>query len=78
MAVVMEMKARNGVRIRFEDDAYAGCSKEELQRRQRKIAQVFEEEFLKRLEALPPEERLAFIEAHRAPADALPPGAWVG
>lgn len=78
MAVVMEMKARNGVRIQFVDDAYAGCSREELLRRQRKAARTWTEIFRETLEKLPPEERPAFIEAHRAPDDALPPDVWIG
>lgn len=33
MAVVMEYTTKNGVRILFEDDAYAGCSQAEIDRR---------------------------------------------
>ena len=78
MAVVMEMKARNGVKIRFVDDAYAGCSEEELLRRQRKAAREITAIIVEQLEKLPPEERPAFITRVTAPENALPPGVWLG
>ena len=33
MAVVMEYVTQNGVHVTFEDDAYAGCSQAEIDRR---------------------------------------------
>ncbi len=78
MAVVKELRARNGVQIRFVDDAYAGCSPEELLRRQRNAARVWTRAAREMVEKLPPEERPAFIEKITAPDDALPPGVWIG
>lgn len=35
--LVMEYVTQNGVKVRIHDDAYAGCSEEELQRRREEI-----------------------------------------
>ena len=62
MAVVLEMKARNGVTIRFDDDAYASCSAEEIDRRRSRQRREITRLCRAQLEALPPEERPAFLQ----------------
>ena len=44
MAMVKEMKI-NGATVRFHDDAYAGASKEEIERRKRQAQAVCEQIF---------------------------------
>lgn len=48
MAVVMELKVNNAT-VRFHDDAYAGCSAEEIERR-KKQARIVCENILLRAE----------------------------
>ena len=40
MAIVREITAPNGVRMRVHDDCYAGISAEELARRKRQISEA--------------------------------------
>lgn len=44
MAMVKEMKI-NGATVRFHDDAYAGASQEEIERRKRQAQAVCEQIF---------------------------------
>ena len=62
MAVVLEFKAPNGVTITFHDDAYAGCSPEEIERRRRHASRVWTEIAEENYRRLPPEKRQAYLD----------------
>ncbi len=78
MAVVKEFKAPNGVTVRIHDDAYAGCSREEILARQKRAAREIYRIAERIYDRLPPEEREDFLRRIAAPEDALPPDVWIG